>query len=63
MMGKEEGRRKPAGMGEGPMSRNPDLNMMRTELYLASQVLAGCFHLSHQCRCLGSGSQSKKTQA
>lgn len=38
MMNKEERRRKPAGTGGGPMSCNPDINMMKTELNLASQV-------------------------
>ena len=57
---KEEGRRKPAGMGGGPMSFSTDINMMKTELYLASQVQASCFNLPHLYRCLGSSSQSIK---
>lgn len=60
MTGKEEGRRKPTGSGRTSMSHNPNINMMRTKPYLASQVLAGCFNLPHTYRCLGSGSHKHK---
>lgn len=60
MTGKEEGRKKLTGTGRGSMSRNPNINTMRTKPYLVSQVLAGCFNLPHMYRCLGSGSHEHR---